>query len=127
MVSRFHIAEKFRNVGLVLLGLAVLLLKRYYTGPLADIFYAYAGNLAISFSLYFVFLNLRLPLKSRRIPTAAITLLVVELFEVFDGFGILTNTYDPVDLVVNAAGTGLALWMDSAISVFPRGLDSPRS
>jgi hypothetical protein len=77
---------------------------------------AYAGNLSISFALYFVFINLRLPIRSKRLLTAAITLSVVELFEIFDGFGIMSNTYDPIDLVVNATAVALALWLDTAMS-----------
>lgn len=116
MVSNAHTAGKVRNVGFVLLGTAILLLKRHYTGPLDNFVHAYAGNLSVSFALYFVFSNLRLPLKSRRFLTAGITLLAVQLFEIFDGFGIMSNTYDPIDLVVNAAGIALALWLDTATS-----------
>ncbi len=126
MVFNTHTAGKLRNVGFVLLGIAVLLLKRHYTGPLADLFHAYAGNLSISFALYFVFINLWHTVRSRRPLTAAITLSAVELFEVFDGFGFMSNTYDPIDLVVNAAGVALALWVDTATSVRVQDVDSPR-
>jgi hypothetical protein len=116
MVSNTHTAGKFRNVGFVLLGIAADVFKRHYTGPMDDLVHSYAGNLSIPFALYFVFSNLRLPLRSRRLLTAAITLLAVELFEIFDGFGIMSNTYDPIDLVVNAAGVALALWLDAVTS-----------
>lgn len=39
--------------------------------------------------------------------------MVVELFEVTNGFAVMHNTYDPVDLVANAAGVGLALAVDA--------------
>ena len=38
---------------------------------------------------------------------------LVELFEAFDGFGVMTNTYDPFDFVANALGVGLALVVDT--------------
>jgi hypothetical protein len=126
MVSNTHTAWKLRNIGFVLLGAAALLLKRHYTGPFDDLVHAYAGNLSISFALYFVFVNLRLPVNSGRLLNAALTLSAVDLFEVLDGFGIMSNTYDPIDLVVNAAGVAMALWVDTATSVSEQDVDSPR-
>jgi hypothetical protein len=38
--------------------------------------------------------------------TVGIALLVVELFEATNGFGVMTNVYDPADFVVNAVGAG---------------------
>jgi hypothetical protein len=116
MVCNTHTTWKVRGVGFVFLGIAIFLLKRHYAGPLDDMVRAYAGNLSISFALYFVFINLRLPMRSKRLLAAAITLSVVQLFEIFDGFGIMLNTYDPMDLGVNAAGVALALWLDTVTS-----------
>jgi len=45
---------------------------------------------------------------------ASLTLLAVELFEATDGFGVMANTDDPIDLVANAAGVGLAVIVDIA-------------
>jgi hypothetical protein len=116
MVCNTHTTWKVRNVGFVLLRIAVLLLKRDYAGPIDDLVRACAGNLSISFALYSVFINLRLPMRSKRLLTAAITLSVVQLFEIFDGFGIMLNTYDPMDLGVNAAGVALAPLLDTVTS-----------
>jgi len=51
--------------------------------------------------------------------TAGLTLLVVELFEITNGFGVMSNVYDPMDLLVNLLGVGLALGLDSLISRKP--------
>ena len=42
-----------RNTGLAVAGAVVLVLKPLYHGPLEDLVYAYAGNFAVSFALYF--------------------------------------------------------------------------
>jgi hypothetical protein len=102
---------KTRNISFILLGVAVLVLKSHYSGPFEVPVHSYAGNIAVSFAVYF--LALRIPAGSgyRRLYASAIALAAVELFEVFDGFGIMSNTYDPVDLAANFAGVmaGLAL------------------
>lgn len=108
-----HLGPKVRNLLFILLGAAFFLLKRRYAGPLDTIVHSYLGNLSISFAVYFVFANLELPQRIRRLVSAAAALVVVELFEALDGFGIMSNTYDPVDFVVNAAGIALALWLDT--------------
>ena len=41
---------------------------------------------------------------------AGIALLIVELFEITDGFGIMTNVYDPYDYLANAVGFSLAFF-----------------
>ncbi len=104
-----------RNVFFVLLGVAGLVLKPHYSGPHQNFVHSYGGNIAASFAAYFVVANLRLHLHSRygRLLTAAAALLVVELFEVTNGFGVMTNVYDPADLVANAAGVALALAVDA--------------
>jgi hypothetical protein len=44
-----------------------------------------------------------------------VTLAVVESFEAFDGFGIMSNTYDPIDFLVNAVGIAIALLIDTKL------------
>ena len=44
--------------------------------------------------------------------TAGLALAVVELFEISNGFGVMTNVYDPVDFAANAVGIALALAVD---------------
>ena len=115
IASRSDIREKTRNVFFVLLGVAVLLSKRSYVGPLQEIVYAYAGNLSISFALYFVFSKLQVPLRFKRFVAASLALMAVELFEAFDGFGITANTYDPIDFLANAVGIAVAFGLDTLL------------
>ena len=115
-----------RTVFFVLLGVAGLVLKRHYSGPLPDVVHNYGGNVAASFAVYFIMSNMRVPLHFAlsglrlhlhpsygRLLTAAAALLVVELFEVTNGFGVMTNVYDPMDLVANVGGVALALAVDA--------------
>jgi asparagine N-glycosylation enzyme membrane subunit Stt3 len=105
-------AQKRRNVAWVLAGVAVLLLKPHYAGPAWESVQSYAGNIAASFAVYFIILNLPFPPRYRRAMTAALGLTVVELFEATNGFGFMTNTYDPLDLLANGVGIVLAFLAD---------------
>ena len=125
-------ASVVRTVFFVLLGVAGLVLKRHYAGPHQELVHSYGGNMAASFAVYFVVSNLRRPdylavlgtlSKHSRLLTAAAALLVVELFEVTNGFGVMTNVYDPVDLVANACGVAFAV----AVDAFAPGLPPPRN
>jgi hypothetical protein len=107
---------KARNILFVLLGVVVLVLKRHYTGPAVEIVHAYAGNVAASFAVYFLFANLQFRPGIRKLLAAAAALAVVELFEAFDGFGVMMNTYDPIDFLANAVGIALAFLLDSTLS-----------
>ena len=101
-----------RYVLFVLAGVAVLVMKPHYHGPLGQVFHDYGGNFAASFAVYFLAARAASQLGKGRWFAAASALLVVELFEVTDGFGIMANVYDPVDLLANAAGIALALALD---------------
>jgi glycopeptide antibiotics resistance protein len=103
-----------RNVALAILGAAVLVLKSGYHGPSEDVIAAYAGNVAVSFALYFAAINATSRYGRSLLIAAALTLLAVELFEVTNGFGVMENVYDPADLIANAAGIGLAVTVDIA-------------
>lgn len=105
-----------RNVLFVLLGVMALVLKRHYTGPFVEIVYSYGGNVSASFAVYFVVRISILGWRFRRLVTAGIALLVVELFEATNGFGLMTNVYDRVDFVANMVGVGLALSIDAVAS-----------
>jgi hypothetical protein len=98
-----------RHVLFILAGVAVLVLKPHYHGPLAQVFHDYGGNVAVSFAVFF----LAVRLGKGRWFAAASALLVVELFEIADGFAIMSNVFDPLDLLANAAGIGLAFAVDS--------------
>jgi len=75
-------------VALAVLGAAVLVLKSGYHGPFEDVLNAYAGNVAVSFALYFAAINATSSYGRPRLIAAALTLLAVELFEVTNGFGV---------------------------------------
>jgi hypothetical protein len=47
---------------------------------------------------------------------AIIALLIVELFEATDGFGVMTNTYDRFDFLANALGVALGVAVDLTAS-----------
>lgn len=116
MRSTNVITTKARNVLLVLLGVAALLMKRHYSGPFVDIAHNYGGNASASFAVYFLIRITTSGWRYGRLLTASIALLVVGLFEATNGFGVMTNVYDPADLVANALGIGLALVIDTLAS-----------
>ncbi len=115
---------KGRNVLFVLLGVAALVIVRHYSGPFVEIVHSYGGNVSASFAVYFILRNLALNRMYGRLLSATAALLVVCLFEVTDGFGVMTNVYDPLDVVANALGIGLALAVDA---VAPGALRMTRS
>jgi hypothetical protein len=107
--------QQLKSTVFALLGAAGLVLKPHYSGPHQTAVLSYGGNVAASFAVYFVVSNLRLHSHSRygRLLTAAAALFVVESFEVTNGFGVMTNVYDRVDLVANAVGVGFGLAVDA--------------
>ncbi|HOI29811.1 MAG TPA: hypothetical protein PLZ15_08650 [Melioribacteraceae bacterium] len=104
--------EKLRNLLFVLSGALVLMLKHNYSGPYTEIVKSYSGNLAVSFAVYFIISFSSDTWKKNRFITAFIALLAVELFEITNGFGIMTNVFDPIDLLANLIGVGLAFGLD---------------
>jgi hypothetical protein len=78
---------KARNVLLVLLGVAALVMKRHYSGPFVDIVHNYGGNASASFVVYFVIRIVTLGWRYGGLLTASVALLVVGLFEATNGFG----------------------------------------
>ena len=109
-------AETVRNVVFALLGGAGLVLKSSYHGPLEHLVHAYGGNFAVSLGLYFVALSAASRHGLGRWTAAGATLVAVEAFEITNGFGLMTNVYDPLDLVANAVGVALAAAIDVASS-----------
>lgn len=107
---------KARNVLLVLLGVAVLVTKRHYSGPFVEVIHDHGGNAAASFAAYFVTRIMTSGWRHGGLLTAGIALLVAELFEVTDGYGVMTNVYDPADFVANALGVGTAWAVDTLAS-----------
>jgi len=107
--------EKIRNVIFILLGVLLLLIKPHYNGPFLDIVKSYLGNISISFSVYFIISFYSRHWKMNKLITALIALLIVELFEVLNGFGFMTNVYDNMDLLANPLGTLIAFSIDLMI------------
>src|SRR5512143_2639993 len=104
---------RLRDLLMILVGVACLLLKRWFAISLGDIAFSYVGNLSASFAVYFLVTFAASP-KLTRVMIAGTALLVVELFELTDGFGIITNVYDPIDYLANAIGVGVAYGVDAA-------------
>ena len=107
--------EKLRNVLLILLGVSLLLIKQHYNGPFTDIVKSYLGNFSISFAVYFIISFYAKHWKMNKLLTALKALLIVELFEVLNGFGVMTNVYDNMDLLANLVGILIALSIDLMI------------
>jgi hypothetical protein len=104
---------------MVLLGIAGLLIKHWLSGSVGDNFHSYFGNLALSFAVYFL-VSLAGRQRLNRVVIALTALLAVESFELANGFGIMSNVYDPLDLLANALGVILAYCVDMASSrIFP--------
>jgi len=108
--------QKVRNVLFILLGVLVLLLKQSYNGPDQEIVKSYSGNLSISFAVYFIICFSSDHWKQNKLITAIISLMIVELFEITNGFGIMKNVFDIFDLFVNLIGVISALLLDKLLT-----------
>ncbi len=104
--------QKIRNVSFILSGVLLLILKQKYNGPNPEIIKSYLGNFSVSFAVYFIIQFNDHLWKTNKVITALIAIVVVSLFELTDGFGVMTNVYDTLDLLVNFAGILLALVLD---------------
>lgn len=109
--------QKVRNVLFILLGVLVLLIKQSYNGPGQEIVKNYSGNLSISFAIYFLICFYSNYWKQNKLITASISLIIVELFEITNGFGIMTNVFDIIDLIANLTGIILALVVDQLLTM----------
>jgi hypothetical protein len=118
---------KSRNVILALLGVAVLVGASRYAGPGEQAVRAYAGNLAVSFALYFATLSATQRWPRSRLGAALITLSAVTLFEISDGFGVMDNVFDQWDFVANGAGLALAVITDVVTARLTEGPGAPRT
>jgi len=94
----------------------VLVFKRQYMGPYGELFYRHGSNFAISFAVYFIAQLGLYPFPYPRLLSTVGALLAVELFELTNGFGIMSNVYDPWDYFANALGVGLALGIDLLVN-----------
>jgi hypothetical protein len=100
-----------RNVLMVLAGVAGLLMKSWFAASLGGLAHSYLGNLAVSFAVYFL-VSIAAGNRLSRFMIGVIALLVVEIFELADGFKIMANVYDPFDYLANALGVALAYSVD---------------
>ena len=110
--------QKIRNVSFILLGVILLVLKQKYNGSNPEIIQSYLGNFSVSFAVYFIVQFNDHLWKTNKVITALIAIVVVNLFELTNGFGVMTNVYDKIDLLVNFAGVLLALVLDRFIARF---------
>jgi len=101
-----------RNISFVLLGVFGLIFTSKYVGRYYEFVHSYAGNVTASFAVYFVVSIGSREFRLNRWIVAVIALLVVELFEATNGFGVMANTYDPFDFLANAVGVALAIGAD---------------
>jgi len=109
-----------RAVVCIIFAVAAFLLKRRYQGPGSVLVHSYLGNLSISFAVYFLAAIASARLGQGRFLSALSALVAVEAFELSDGFGLMSNVYDPWDLLANAAGVSLALGLDVVIGKLTR-------
>jgi len=110
---------------MILIGTIALLSKSWFRASIGDLAHAYLGNLAASFAVYFLVANAA-PRRLHRIWTAVVALAVVEVFELTNGFGVMTNVYDPIDYLANCLGIALAYCVD-LVSTRMMQSNSPRS
>ena len=108
--------EKLRNVIFVLCGVLLLVLKRNYNGPYIEFVKSYLGNFSVSFSVYFIVGFNAKYWKTNKFITAFIALAIVSLFELTNGFGVMTNVYDVFDLLANFFGISLAFALDRLVN-----------
>jgi hypothetical protein len=112
--QRLHLMNahlRTRNVVMVLVGVTALLVKSWFRDSIGNLAHAYLGNLSASFAVFFLVSIAAAP-RLNRIWIAAIALVIVEAFELTDGFGVMTNVYDPFDYMANVLGVALAFSVD---------------
>jgi hypothetical protein len=109
--------EKVRNILFILLGVIILVLQQNYSGRYVEIVKSYAGNLSVSFAIYFLISIVADKWKNNKLITAGISLIIVTSFEVTNGFGVMENVFDPIDLFVNLIGIILALLLDHLLQI----------
>ncbi len=98
---------RIRYVAFVLVGVAVLLSKNWFRDSIGSLGHAYLGNVAASFAVFFIIALAAVP-RLQYIWIAAVALMIVDAFELTNGFGVMTNVYDPFDYLANTLGIALA-------------------
>lgn len=116
--------NRIRNVIFIFMGVLGLLSKKYYDGPYQEFVNSYLGNVSVSFSIYFLISLNETIWKQNKVITALIALTVVELFEITNGFGIMSNVFDYYDLLANLIGVSIALTLDLSLQRFNPNISS---
>ena len=106
------LSHQIRYFGFIALGIFILLFKRHYNGPFAELIYNQGSNFSVSFAVYFIGVMGFSSFPRPRLLAFIGALLAVQSFELLNGFGVMTNVYDPWDLLANALGIVLALGVD---------------
>lgn len=114
-----------RDLLFVLLGVLLFVGRRLYTGPLELLIHNYAGNVTVSFAVYFIVKQLPLRMPYVELVIACIAMGAVNLFEASDGFWVMANTYDPYDVAANSVGVGIALVVDILLKYGRPGTSGP--
>ncbi|HNQ77339.1 MAG TPA: hypothetical protein PKJ37_00260 [Acidobacteriota bacterium] len=110
--TRLTTVDTIRYLTFIILGVVMLVFKSRYSGPIEEIIHSFAGNFFVSAAVYFL-ARIGLSQVGQGIFSAAMAaILATELFEITDGFGVMSNTFDPVDLLVNPAGVAAAVLID---------------
>lgn len=110
--ARLTTVDTLRYSAFIILGAAMLVVKSPYGGPFEEIVRSYAGNFFVSAAVYFL-ARIGLNQVGQGMFSAAMaSVLVVELFEFTNGLGVMSNTFDPYDLLVNPAGVAAAMAVD---------------
>jgi threonine/homoserine efflux transporter RhtA len=108
----------------VLVGVLGLLLKGQYSGPATDVVHSYGGNVAASFAVYFLARRVTARSRQPRVLALAVAIAIVQSVEGLDGFGVMNNVYDSLDLVANAVGVTLGVAVDLVMEKL--GLGTPK-
>jgi hypothetical protein len=107
--SKQSTIDTARYVVFVLIGVGALLLKPHYHGLMEEFVHSYAGNFFISFSVYFLASIALSRIGQGRFSAFIGAFLAVEAFEITNGFGVMSNVFDPLDLIANPLGIAAAL------------------
>jgi hypothetical protein len=107
-----RVNDKLLKVFLILLGISAFILKSQYQGPYQELVINYGSNFLISFVIYFL---LSFFAASNKFIVVVISLALVELFEVTNGYGIIPHAYDAFVLLANFIGVFLAVCLDLLI------------
>lgn len=110
-----QMSGRAQDVFFVLLGVGGLVLKGQYSGPADELVQSYGGNVAASFAVYFLAKRVTARSNLPHASSAALAFMAVQLFEVLDGFGLMKNVYDRLDLAANTAGIALAIALDIVV------------